>query len=71
MPYFAWRLSVSPMIDKRLPQIRAPIRSTTRFRRFWYDNALAPTAETFACLEAVAPPGQIVFGSDWPFANAA
>jgi predicted TIM-barrel fold metal-dependent hydrolase len=69
MPYFAWRLSVSPMIDKRLEQI-SPQQVYDRLRRFWYDNALAPTAETFECLKAVAPAGQIVFGSDWPFANA-
>jgi predicted TIM-barrel fold metal-dependent hydrolase len=41
-----------------------------RLKRFWYDNALSPTAETFACLSGVAKPEQIVFGSDWPFANA-
>ena len=69
MPYFAWRLSVSPMIDKRLEQI-APEQVYARLRRFWYDNALAPTAETFECLKGVAPENQIVFGSDWPFANA-
>ncbi len=28
MPYFAWRLSVSPMIDKRLPQLSRADRST-------------------------------------------
>ena len=69
MPYFAWRLSVSPMIDARLEQI-SPSQVYARLRRFWYDNALAPTAETAACLAGVAPPNQIVFGSDWPFANA-
>ena len=69
MPYFAWRLSVSPMIDARLEQI-SPAQVYERLRRFWYDNALAPTAETLECLKVVAPPGQIVFGSDWPFANA-
>jgi predicted TIM-barrel fold metal-dependent hydrolase len=69
MPYFAWRLSVSPMIDQRLEQLsQADVYG--RLRRFWYDNALAPTAETFECLKMVAPPNQIVFGSDWPFANA-
>jgi predicted TIM-barrel fold metal-dependent hydrolase len=69
MPYFAWRLSVAPMIDARLEQIsRAQVYE--RFKRFWYDNALAPTAETFECLKAVARPDQIVFGTDWPFANA-
>jgi predicted TIM-barrel fold metal-dependent hydrolase len=69
MPYFAWRLSVSPMIDRRLEQI-SPAQVYGRLRRFWYDNALAPTAETFECLKGVAPGDQIVFGSDWPFANA-
>jgi predicted TIM-barrel fold metal-dependent hydrolase len=69
MPYFAWRLSVSPMIDKRLEQI-SPDEVYARLRRFWYDNALSPTAETFACLKGVAAGNQIVFGSDWPFANA-
>jgi predicted TIM-barrel fold metal-dependent hydrolase len=47
-----------------------PAQVYERLRRFWYDNALAPTAETFECLKAVAKPGQIVFGSDWPFANS-
>ena len=49
MPYFAWRLSVSPMIDKRLEQMTRD-EVYARLRRFWYDNALAPTAETFDCL---------------------
>jgi predicted TIM-barrel fold metal-dependent hydrolase len=70
MPYFAWRLSVSPMIDKRLERL-SPAEVYARLRRFWYDNALSPAAETLECLKAVAPPGQIVFGSDWPFANSA
>jgi 6-methylsalicylate decarboxylase len=70
VPYFAWRLSVAPMIDARLPQIpRAAILA--RLRRFWYDVALSPAAETLACLAATAAPERIVFGSDWPFANAA
>jgi len=70
MPYFAWRLSVSPMIDRRLEQL-TPEQVYGRLRRFWYDNALSPTAETFECLKGVALPNQIVFGTDWPFANAA
>jgi predicted TIM-barrel fold metal-dependent hydrolase len=69
LPYFAWRLSVSPMIDKRLEQM-TPAQVYARLRRFWYDNALAPTKEVFDCLQAVADPKRIVFGSDWPFANA-
>jgi 6-methylsalicylate decarboxylase len=69
MPYFAWRLSISPMIDARLEQI-TPAQVYARLKRFWYDNALSPTAETMACLAGVAEPDHIVFGSDWPFANA-
>jgi predicted TIM-barrel fold metal-dependent hydrolase len=69
VPYFAWRLSVSPMIDPRLPQLtRAEVYE--RLRHFWYDIALSPTVQTLDCLDAVAAPEQIVFGSDWPFANA-
>jgi predicted TIM-barrel fold metal-dependent hydrolase len=69
VPYFAWRLSVSPMIDARLPQLsRAEVYG--RLRHFWYDIALSPAAQTLDCLAAVAAPERIVFGSDWPFANA-
>jgi predicted TIM-barrel fold metal-dependent hydrolase len=69
VPYFAWRLSVAPMIDRRLPQLpREEIFA--RLRRFWFDIALSPAPQTIACLAAVAAPDRIVFGSDWPFANA-
>lgn len=69
MPYFAWRLSISPMIDARLEQ-QSAADIHARLGRFWHDNALSPTAETLACVTRVAPPSQVVFGSDWPFANA-
>jgi len=69
LPYFAWRLSVSPMIDPRLPQV-PPDQVFARLGHFWYDTALSPTPPTMACLAGVARPEQIVFGTDWPFANA-
>jgi predicted TIM-barrel fold metal-dependent hydrolase len=69
MPYFAWRLSVSPMIDARLSQMSRE-QVFARLRRFWYDIALSPAAQTMDVLAGVAAPEQIVFGSDWPFANA-
>lgn len=69
VPYFSWRLSVSPMIDARLEQISRD-EVFARLKLFWYDNALSPGEQTWGCLETVADPGQIVFGSDWPFANA-
>jgi len=68
VPYFAWRLSVSPMIDPRLRQMtQAEVFSL--LKRFWYDNALSPVAQTWGALEQVADSAQIVFGTDWPFAN--
>jgi 6-methylsalicylate decarboxylase len=69
MPYFAWRLSVAPMIDARLPQV-PPEQILARLGHFWFDTALAPTPQTMACLAGVARPERIVFGTDWPFANA-
>jgi predicted TIM-barrel fold metal-dependent hydrolase len=69
VPYFSWRLSVSPMIDARLPQIsREDVFA--QLKRFWYDIALSPAEQTWGCLQRVAAPDRIVFGSDWPFANA-
>jgi predicted TIM-barrel fold metal-dependent hydrolase len=69
VPYFAWRLSVAPMIDARLPQV-SPEQIFARLSHFWYDTALSPTPPTMACLAGVARPERIVFGTDWPFANA-
>ena len=68
LPYFAWRLSVAPMIDARLAQL-SPDEIFARFARFWFDTALSPTPPTLSALAAVARPQQVVFGTDWPFAN--
>ena len=68
VPYFAWRLSVSPMIDARLPQLSHD-QVFAGLSHFWYDNALSPGEQTFGSLDHVARPERIVFGSDFPFAN--
>ena len=68
VPYFSWRLAVSPLIDQRLPQLsRAEVEA--RLAHFWYDTALAPGEATFGALDKVAQPSRIVFGTDYPFAN--
>ena len=46
LPFIAWRLSVSPMIDPRLPQLSRE-QVFAGLRHFWYDTALAPWAGTF------------------------
>jgi predicted TIM-barrel fold metal-dependent hydrolase len=68
VPYFAWRLSVSPMIDPRLPQLSRD-QVLAGLAHFWYDNALSPGEQTFGALDHVARPERIVFGTDFPFAN--
>ena len=69
-PYIAWRASISPMLDPRMPQLSRD-EVFAGFRKFWYDTALSPSAATMGCLREIADPQRIVFGSDWPFANAA
>jgi 6-methylsalicylate decarboxylase len=67
-PYFAWRLSVSPMIDKRLPRLSRD-EVFEGLAHFWYDNALSPGEQTFGSLDHVARPERVAFGTDYPFAN--
>jgi len=69
VPYFSWRLSVSPMIDARLPQLSQDDVFVS-LKRFWYDNALSTSEQAWGCLQHIADPARILFGSDWPFANA-
>jgi len=68
VPYFAWRLAVSPMIDPRLPRLSRD-EVYAGLKHFWYDNALSPGEQTFGALDHVALPERIVFGTDFPFAN--
>jgi 6-methylsalicylate decarboxylase len=70
LPYLAWRLSVAPMIDKRLKQ-RSRAEIFAALKTFWYDNALASGPQSFGALSRIASPERILFGSDWPFCNAA
>jgi 6-methylsalicylate decarboxylase len=68
LPFIAWRLSVAPMIDKRLKQ-RSREQIFAGLRTFWYDNALASGAAPMGTLSRIAAKERILFGSDWPFCN--
>jgi 6-methylsalicylate decarboxylase len=68
LPFLAWRLSVAPMIDKRL-QRRSREEIFKAFKTFWYDNALASGIEAMGTLSRIAAKERILFGSDWPFCN--
>jgi 6-methylsalicylate decarboxylase len=68
LPFLAWRLSVAPMIDKRLQQ-RSREQIFAALKTFWYDNALASGVESMGTLSRIAAKERILFGSDWPFCN--
>jgi predicted TIM-barrel fold metal-dependent hydrolase len=68
LPFLAWRLSVAPMIDKRLKQ-KSREEIFAGLKTFWYDNALASGAAPMGALSRIAAKERIVFGSDWPFCN--
>jgi 6-methylsalicylate decarboxylase len=68
LPYLAWRLSVAPMIDKRLKQ-KTREEIFAGLKTFWYDNALASGPQPMGALSRIAAADRIVFGSDWPFCN--
>jgi predicted TIM-barrel fold metal-dependent hydrolase len=68
LPFLAWRLSVAPMIDKRL-RARSREEIFAALKTFWYDNALASGPQPFGALSGIAASDRIVFGSDWPFCN--
>jgi len=68
LPFLAWRLSVAPMIDKRLKE-RSREEIFAGLKTFWYDNALAPGIESMGTLSRIAAKDRILFGSDWPFCN--
>src|SRR5579862_8720884 len=68
LPYLAWRLSVAPMIDKRLRE-RSRGEIFAGLGKFWYDNALASGAAAMGVLSRIAAPERIVFCIDWLFCN--
>ena len=83
LPYIAWRVAdiawrqlADPEHGSKypLPMIKAEGDSIDmesvlgRLRRFYYDTALSPGAQTIGSLTTVAAPERILFGSDWPYA---
>ncbi len=69
LPFLAPRVSMVgsiPILKERaLPQAEALELMT----RFFYDTALSVTPRQITCLRELAPISQIVYGSDFPFAD--
>lgn len=70
LPFVAWRLAQSPLIDPNRLGSFTPGEVLERIGRFWFDTALSAGPQTFGALQNVAAPERILFGSDWPFAPA-
>lgn len=66
LPFLAARISggalFNPEVHAQVPDVMAEIR------RFWFDTALSANPAALAALLAVADPGRITFGSDFPYA---
>src|SRR5262245_53768997 len=69
VPYIAWRLGLGEMSP--VLRERAPKGAMHYLRRLYYDTALASSDHSLSSLMQLVPPSQVVFGSDFPFANEA
>lgn len=69
LPFLAPRMAAVGSLPALGPRAVAPADATKAFARFYYDTALAVAPQQIAALRALAPLSQIVYGSDFPFAN--
>jgi predicted TIM-barrel fold metal-dependent hydrolase len=67
VPYASHRMAVAIMAETG----RSPADTLDDFASFYFDTALSSSAAALPTLLAFAKPGQITFGSDWPFAPLA
>lgn len=68
LPYIAWRVAHSPKIDPDRFGDVAPESVFALIRRFWFDTALSPSAQSFVGVRSVTDDSHLLFGSDWPYA---
>lgn len=62
IPYAAYRLAVAASARDDV------LDGLDLLSRYWYDTALSSSPTSLPSLLAFARPGQITFGSDWPYA---
>ncbi len=67
VPYASHRMAVSILSDTG----QSLGDSLDDFASFYFDTALSSSAAALPSLLAVAKPGHVTFGSDWPFAPVA
>lgn len=67
VPYVSHRMALAITADTG----RSPADILDDFSSFYFDTALSSSAAALPTLLALAKPGHITFGSDWPFAPLA
>ena len=70
MPFLAERFLRLPLINKKLAA-RVPNGVEHELKRFFYDTAQVAHPMALASLTRLVPASQIVFGTDFPYRNAA
>ena len=69
IPYLSWRLSLADLIPGN-PYAEAIPRGMMHYlKSLYYDTALSPSPQAMASLLELVEPTQILFGSDFPFAD--
>ncbi|HTP78511.1 MAG TPA: amidohydrolase family protein [Rhizomicrobium sp.] len=69
LPFLAPRMAAVGSIPVLGARAIPPQQAMQAFARFYYDTALSVTPQQMTALRALAPVSQIVYGSDFPFAN--
>ena len=70
MPFLAERFLRMPVVNKKVAP-RVPNGVEHELKRFYYDTAQASHPMALASLTRLVPASQIVFGTDFPYRNAA
>jgi predicted TIM-barrel fold metal-dependent hydrolase len=69
LPFLAPRMAGIGSIPVLGPRAVPPPQGMQAFARLYYDTALSATLQQIAALRALAPISQLLYGTDYPFAN--
>jgi len=69
LPYLTWRVSLGQFV---LPDAGKAVPKGVQYylKRIYYDTGLSANPYVFRSLQELVDPGQILFGTDYPFAPA-
>jgi predicted TIM-barrel fold metal-dependent hydrolase len=70
LPFLAPRMAAVGSHPALGSRARPPLQALKAFSHFFYDTALSVTPQQIAALRALAPISQVLYGTDFPFANA-